>query len=100
MGTAPEDFGSKFVPAYYKNARLSYSLISDVGESKAYASKTVPSEWGIKRGAWKRMVDTIQWYTVRPIANARLPGSHSAMLTYPYTAYLHRHERHPNAMIR
>lgn len=78
MGTAPEDFGSKFVPAYYKNARLSYSLISDVGESKAYASKTVPSEWGIKRGAWKRMVDTIQWYTVRPIANARLPGSHSA----------------------
>ena len=79
MGTAPEDFGSKFVPAYYKNARLSYSLISDVGESKAYASKTVPSEWGIKRGAWKRMVDTIQWYTVRPIANARLPGSHSAM---------------------
>lgn len=42
-----------------------------------YDSAKSPKVWGMKRGVWKRMVEAIQWYTVRPIATARLPGRNS-----------------------
>lgn len=46
-------------------------------ERRTDASKKEPSVNGMKRGAWKSIVDNILWYTQRPMARARFPGRNS-----------------------
>lgn len=47
------------------------------GKGVAYFSARAPNEWGMNRGALKRTVEQVTWYTQSAIASARLPGRNS-----------------------
>lgn len=73
MKDTPDDLRGEFVP-------VNQALLCLCAQEKAgitHISNWGPKEIGIKRGAWKRMVDAVVWYNERPRATARFPGKNS-----------------------
>ena len=77
----PDDLRGEFVPVHQVRLCPCARKRTEI----THASNWGPRVIGIKRGAWKRMVDTVLWYNERPMATARFPGRNSTKKnTYIY----------------
>ena len=77
MKDTPDDLGGELVAAN----RIQLHTAAQRKTEITYASNWGPKVVGMKRGAWKRTVDTVVWYSERPMATARFPGRNSARIS-------------------